>query len=102
MKTWKYRIVTAAVVWALLGWGAWSFVSAQEAPAQGPVLSLDDRMLLQTLAQLGTVANTECQALDAVKRYNDALKAITTHVEGKYPGYAVDFQRLALVPKAVK
>ena len=67
-----------------------------------PVLTPDDRLVLQTLSTLGTVANAECQKLDSVKKYEQQRTAVMRNLTTKYPNYTIDFNTMTLVPKTGK
>jgi len=68
-------------------------------PAAGPALTEDDRLIVQAIATVATLANADCQGLDSVKRYQQQLSQVNTRMETKYPGFRIDWGSGTLIAK---
>ena len=69
-------------------------------PPVVPALDAQSKAKLDSVQRAAQLANTSCQALDAVKVYNDMRSLVQADVERAYPGLTVNWQTLTLMPKA--
>lgn len=76
-----------------------------QAPVTAPVVPVVDaatKARLDTVQRAATVATSSCQALDAVKVYNEIRASTQADVEAKYPGFTVNWSTLGLMAKPAK
>lgn len=95
------RLLLIAVVTLFAAGVSHSLTAAQAAPPSAPSVPQDElvKAWLETLQARAEIANTACQGLEAVRRYQTLLRDRTHDIEVRLPGYTVDPQRLTLVPK---
>jgi len=106
----KARLVYTLIGMFLVGFvfGTMLVTGTAQAPtsapaaAAAPALDAASKAKLETVQRAAQLANTSCQALEAVKVYNDIRALVQTDLEAKYPNYTVNWQTFTLMPKATK
>jgi hypothetical protein len=77
--------------------------SAQQAMPTTPPLNPPADELVQAWVEhvrtAAEFANTECQALDSVKRFNSLRQMNQVKIEARLPGFTVDWSKFIIVAK---
>lgn len=70
--------------------------------AQAPVLDELERSYLQIVNLTQEKAESDCQNLPSVQRFNATLVDVLQKIEARHPGYTLDRAKGVLVVKAAK
>jgi hypothetical protein len=91
----KFSVIGCALILSVTGLvGMAQTVPAPAAPKDELV-----QAWIETVQIAAQFANSECQQLDSVKKFNQLRQVTQTKVEGRLPGYTVDWSKFAVVVK---
>lgn len=95
------RVLVAVIVVGLSG-GLWAQGVRPVADAPPAALSDLETAYVQIVSLADQLAQCQARQLESVKQFTDVQKDVVARIEKAHPGYTVDFQTGALVPKPTK